>query len=46
VALNFCRDGTRSASDEPLLEGVPPIPKGEKLEGRFFPLLYSRINRG
>jgi ectoine hydroxylase-related dioxygenase (phytanoyl-CoA dioxygenase family) len=45
VALNFCRDGTRSASDEPLLAGVPPIPKGEKLDGRFFPLLYSGITR-
>jgi ectoine hydroxylase-related dioxygenase (phytanoyl-CoA dioxygenase family) len=39
IALNFCRDGTRSASDEPLLEGVPPIPRGQPLEGRFFPLL-------
>jgi ectoine hydroxylase-related dioxygenase (phytanoyl-CoA dioxygenase family) len=39
VALNFCRDGTRSASDEPLLEGVPAIPRGEPLGGRFFPLL-------
>ncbi len=44
VALNFCRDGTRSASDEPLLEGVPPIPRGEPLSGRFFPLL-SRADR-
>jgi ectoine hydroxylase-related dioxygenase (phytanoyl-CoA dioxygenase family) len=43
VALNFCRDGTRSASDDPLLEGVPPIPKGEKLGGRFFPLLYPGL---
>ncbi len=39
IALNFCRDGTRSASDEPLLEGVPPIPRGQALAGRFFPLL-------
>ncbi len=39
IALNFCRDGTRSASDEPLLAGVPPIPCGEPLSGRFFPLL-------
>ena len=46
VALNFCRDGTRSASDEPLLAGVPPIPKGEKLDGRFFPLLYSGLTPG
>src|SRR3990172_2194530 len=39
VALNFCLDGTRSASDEPLLEGVPSIPRGQPLSGRFFPLL-------
>jgi hypothetical protein len=39
IALNFCADGTRSASDEPLLEGVPVIPRGQPLGGRFFPLL-------
>jgi len=39
VALNFFLDGTRSASDEPLLEGVPVIPSGQPLSGRFFPLL-------
>jgi hypothetical protein len=39
IALNFCRDGTRSASDDPLLDGVPPIPRGRALSGRFFPLL-------
>ncbi len=39
IALNFCRDGTRSASDEPLLEGVPAIPRGQHLAGQFFPLL-------
>jgi len=38
--LNVFADGTRSDSDEPLLEGVPVIPKGNKLEGKFFPLLY------
>ena len=36
----FC-DGTRSASNAPLLNGVPPIPKGEKMSGRFFPLLLG-----
>jgi hypothetical protein len=24
-----------------LLEGVPPVKKGEKMEGQFFPLLYN-----
>jgi hypothetical protein len=39
--LNVFADGTRSDSDAPLLSGVPAIPKGEKLEGKFFPLLTS-----
>ena len=39
VVLNFCRDGVASASDEPLLEGVPPIAPGDALGGQFFPLL-------
>lgn len=43
AVLNFFRDGVRSNSDEPLLEGVAPIRKGTKIEGRFFPLL-TRAN--
>jgi ectoine hydroxylase-related dioxygenase (phytanoyl-CoA dioxygenase family) len=39
AVLNFIRDGVRSASDEPLLQGIPPVPAGEPLAGRFFPLL-------
>lgn len=39
--INVFRDGVISDSDEPLLAGVPPIPRGEKIEGRFFPLLYA-----
>jgi ectoine hydroxylase-related dioxygenase (phytanoyl-CoA dioxygenase family) len=39
VVLNAFRDGVTSASDLPLLEGVPPIAAGEKIAGRFFPLL-------
>ena len=38
--LNVFADGTRSDSNEPLLEGVPVIPKGNKMEGKFFPLLF------
>lgn len=38
--LNVFVDGTRSDSNEPLLAGIPVIPKGNKLEGKFFPLLY------
>ena len=39
VVINFIRDGVVSDTDEPLLDGVPAVPKGGKLEGRFFPLL-------
>jgi hypothetical protein len=39
--VNVFRDGVRSASDEPLLAGVSAIPKGQKMEGRFFPLLFD-----
>jgi ectoine hydroxylase-related dioxygenase (phytanoyl-CoA dioxygenase family) len=39
VVLNAFRDGVTSASDLPLLEGVPPIPVGQKIDGQFFPLL-------
>lgn len=39
--LNAFRDGTRSASDEPLLHGVPPVPNGQEMSGTFFPLLLD-----
>ena len=41
TVINVFRDGVRSASSDPLLDGVPPIPNGEKLEGQFFPLLFD-----
>ena len=39
MVLNVVADGVYSDTDDPLLEGVPPVPRGEKLSGRFFPLL-------
>ena len=39
--LNVFEDGTRSDSNDELLVGVPVIPAGEKMVGRFFPLLYN-----
>jgi ectoine hydroxylase-related dioxygenase (phytanoyl-CoA dioxygenase family) len=39
--LNVFADGTRSDSNEELLQGVPPIEKGKKMEGQFFPLLFD-----
>ena len=41
AVINVIRDGVRSDSNEPLLEGVPVIPKGEELEGQFFPVLFD-----
>lgn len=41
AVINVIRDGVRSASDTPLLEGVPAIPAGEPLGGQFFPLLFN-----
>ena len=39
--LNVFADGTHSTSNEPLLQNIPSVPKGERIEGRFFPLLYQ-----
>jgi ectoine hydroxylase-related dioxygenase (phytanoyl-CoA dioxygenase family) len=41
AVINVVRDGVRSVSDKPLLEGVPEIPAGQKLGGQFFPLLFD-----
>ena len=38
--INVFKDGVVSDSDDELLAGVPPIAKGEKMEGQFFRLLY------
>ena len=40
VVINAFRDGVASASDAPLLQGVPPISAGQKIDGQFFPLLF------
>ena len=41
VVINAFRDGVVSASDQPPLKGVPPIPRGGKMGGQFFPLLFD-----
>lgn len=41
AVINVFADGVVSASDQPPLEGVPPIPAGKKMDGRFFPLLFT-----
>jgi hypothetical protein len=39
--INVFKDGVHSDSDQVLLQGVPPIHKGQKMQGDFFPLLYE-----
>jgi ectoine hydroxylase-related dioxygenase (phytanoyl-CoA dioxygenase family) len=39
TVINVFRDGVVSDSNDPLLKGVPVIPTGETMGGRFFPLL-------
>jgi len=41
TVINVFRDGVKSASEEPLLAGVPAIAKGEQIQGQFFPLLFE-----
>jgi len=45
TVINVFRDGVCSNSNEPLLEGVPVIPKGEKMGGRFFPILFDNTKQ-
>lgn len=45
TVINVMKDGVRSASNEPLLRGVPVIPPGQKIEGQFFPLLFENRNQ-
>ena len=39
--INVFADGVNSDSDDELLAGVPPVAKGTKMQGQFFPLLYN-----
>jgi len=41
AVINLFADGTKSDSSEPMLNGVPPIAKGKKMSGKFFPVVYS-----
>ena len=41
TVLNVFRDGVSSNTDQPLLKGVPVVPRGAKMEGQFFPLLFD-----
>jgi len=41
AVLNYFVEGTRSNTDEPLLKGIPIIPRGQPLKNRFFPLVFD-----
>lgn len=41
AVINVSRDGVCSDTNEPLLEGVSVVSYGEKITGRFFPLLRA-----
>jgi ectoine hydroxylase-related dioxygenase (phytanoyl-CoA dioxygenase family) len=39
--INVFKDGVISNTNDVLLSGVPPVAKGSKMDGDFFPLLYQ-----
>lgn len=39
--INVFADGVVSDTNDTLLTGVPVVPKGNKMEGQFFPLLFN-----
>lgn len=41
AVVNVFKDGTRSGTDETLLDGVPAIPAGQPMSGTYFPLLFD-----
>lgn len=43
VVLNVFADGTLSDSDNALMPGAIPIPKGTKMGGQFHPLLFDPL---
>jgi len=44
TVINAFLDGVKSDSDEALLAGVPPIPRGQTMSGQFFPLLCNKVS--
>lgn len=41
TVINAFKDGTRSDTNDVLLDGVPVIPQGECMDGTFFPILHG-----
>jgi len=40
--INVFADGVKSDSDDSLLQGVPAVGQGNKMQGQFFPLLFEQ----
>lgn len=40
MVINVFADGTLSDANEPMLAGTDPIPKGEPMGGKYYPILY------
>jgi ectoine hydroxylase-related dioxygenase (phytanoyl-CoA dioxygenase family) len=43
LVLNVFAEGTLSDTNDELLNGVPIVRKGAKMEGKFFPLLFDPV---
>lgn len=41
TVINALRDGVKSATNDPLMQGAPPIPSGSEIEGQFHPHLFD-----
>jgi len=42
--INVFEDGVVSDSNDQLLQGVPVVQKGKKMDGQFFPLLFNETS--
>jgi len=40
AVVNYFGQGTKSITDQELLDGVPVVPKGQPITGPFFPLVF------
>ncbi|CAF1168503.1 unnamed protein product [Rotaria magnacalcarata] len=41
AVLNYFAEGTCSNTDESLLLGIPVVPRGQPIQGRFFPIVFD-----
>jgi hypothetical protein len=46
TVINVFRDGVVSASEKPLMQGLPTTPVGQAVSGQFFPMLFDPSQAG